>query len=278
MGIQGVTMLKSDALALEYKLVNGTACGNLRLSDSVNNPVGLGVAWISGYGLAEQLSDFLGSQLRAVRDDADLMSDITKIECDHCEEFLVATKEPYNYTRLSGLDPHEYTVMLSGINVYRCACGLAPEIPNVEGLQYAIGVALVMLDEPIKASGIKFLRKSLGLRQVDFAKMCAITPEWLSTVENAREKLSEPTETKMRLAFLSCLLGKPDVANHFDWPDLAAVIKKMAARTDKWISGSHQQRIDIGCPPAWMIMSESWPQESPCPSGGISGVSEKRGS
>lgn len=61
-------MQKTDALSLEYKLMNGTAFGNLDLADAVNNPVGLGIAWISGYGLTEQLRDFIGSQLRSVSD------------------------------------------------------------------------------------------------------------------------------------------------------------------------------------------------------------------
>lgn len=37
------------ALPLEHKLMNGRACGNLDLADVVNNPVGSGEVWVSGY-------------------------------------------------------------------------------------------------------------------------------------------------------------------------------------------------------------------------------------
>ena len=61
--------IENDALSLEYKLENRRACGYLDLSDIVNNPVGLGVVWISGYGLEKHLLGLLGSDLRALSDD-----------------------------------------------------------------------------------------------------------------------------------------------------------------------------------------------------------------
>jgi len=63
-------MTSNDGLSLEYKLVNGCARRNFDLSDVVNDPVGLGVVWISGYSLVEQLVDFLCADAGSVRDDS----------------------------------------------------------------------------------------------------------------------------------------------------------------------------------------------------------------
>ena len=49
----------NDGLPLEYKLQDRRPSGNLHLTDVLNNPVGLGIVWISGYSLQEELVDFL---------------------------------------------------------------------------------------------------------------------------------------------------------------------------------------------------------------------------
>ena len=61
-------MIQNDALSLEYKLVNGRASRDFHLADVVNDPAGLGVVWISGYSLQEQLGDFLRADSRALSD------------------------------------------------------------------------------------------------------------------------------------------------------------------------------------------------------------------
>ena len=59
----------NDALSLEYKLMYGRTTRHVDVADVVNNPIAEGVAWVSGLGLKEQLSDFLGSDLGSVGDD-----------------------------------------------------------------------------------------------------------------------------------------------------------------------------------------------------------------
>ncbi len=57
--LQSVTMTPiNDALSLEYKLKEGCAIGNFNVSDAVNNPFGLGIVWISGYGLQKEIIGF----------------------------------------------------------------------------------------------------------------------------------------------------------------------------------------------------------------------------
>ena len=67
-------MLTNDALPLEYKLVNACARRDLKLADVVNDPVGLGVVWISGLSTTEQLLSFIRGNRRSLSDDsADLL-------------------------------------------------------------------------------------------------------------------------------------------------------------------------------------------------------------
>lgn len=174
------------------------------------------------------------------------------IYCDRCEQALSQRTGPYDYTQLAGLNLREYEVMLFGINVWECRCGVAPEIPNVEGLHYAIGVALITQEGALRPSGLRFLRKALGLTQEAFAKLGYVTPEWLSKIEKGRERLSEVGDTQFRLAFLSQLLNKPDLTNHFEMPELDEVVQKLVERTN----AVDKSKIAIEGPPAWMIRDD----------------------
>ena len=56
-------MLELDGLSLEYKRDNGTARGNLEVSDLVNNPVAGGKCRVLGLSLPkETLDDLLGQR------------------------------------------------------------------------------------------------------------------------------------------------------------------------------------------------------------------------
>jgi transcriptional regulator with XRE-family HTH domain len=166
----------------------------------------------------------------------------------------VGRTRPFDYTQLAGLNLREYEVMLFGIKVWECGCGTAPEIPNVEGLHYAIGVALITKEGPLQPSGLRFLRKSLGLTQESFAKLGHVTAEWLSKVENGHERLGEARDTQFRLAFLGQLLEVPDLTNHFEMPELRGVVQGLAARTDEIVK---RLTISIEGPPAWMIKEDA---------------------
>lgn len=182
-------------------------------------------------------------------------SDLHTYRCDECGQLLKAEESPFDYTQLAGLCPKEYTVLLRGIRVYRCACGLTPEIPNIEGLHYALATALITTDEPLGGSAVRFLRQTLGMTQVKFAERCRISPEYLSGVENGRKTLRPQSDTHVRLVFLGELLRRPDIDQHFAMPDLKEVIKKLSERVSEVVRDL-RETIEIeneGCPPAWMI-------------------------
>lgn len=63
------TKFVNDALPLEYKLKERCAIGNFDVSDAVNNPIGLGIVGISGYGLQEEFLNFIGVKFRAFNND-----------------------------------------------------------------------------------------------------------------------------------------------------------------------------------------------------------------
>ncbi len=172
--------------------------------------------------------------------------------CEHCGQELKVRRQAYEYTELAGLSPKEYTVLVEGIDLYECACGLAPEIPNVEGLHYAIGTALITDESPIRSSGFVFLRKTLGMTQARFSKWVGITSEYLSEIENGRRP-SLAQETVIRLRFFAELLGKPDLEDRFRLPFVREVVGRLTATADRLVEDLEAEKIEIESPPAWMI-------------------------
>ena len=69
-------LMDSDALALEYKRNYGVACGNLDISDLINNPAASGECSVFGLSLKEELPYVIGRQTRSVGDD---VSDTTLV-------------------------------------------------------------------------------------------------------------------------------------------------------------------------------------------------------
>ncbi len=62
--------LKNRGLPFERELIERSARGYLNVSDVMNNPVGLGIVWISGHGLGKPFFDFFGLEPGAFSDDA----------------------------------------------------------------------------------------------------------------------------------------------------------------------------------------------------------------
>lgn len=60
--LDGVTGYQLDALSLEYKRVNGSARGNLDVTNLVNNPAANGVTSVLGPSLEEEIADLLRSE------------------------------------------------------------------------------------------------------------------------------------------------------------------------------------------------------------------------
>ncbi len=81
--------------------------------------------------------------------------------------------------------PHVY---LQDIDTFTCvACGAKDvQITDLEGLLNAIFTAILLVNRPLKGAEIRFVRRRLGLRAKDFAKMIGYSAEVLSEIENER--------------------------------------------------------------------------------------------
>lgn len=113
------------------------------------------------------------------------------------KEFTSTPEKPYHFTD-SGL-PNIY---LAGVRYFECECGERfVEIPALKQLMSLIARHTVMKDQSLTGVEIKFLRKRLGQKAADFAEMVKLQPETLSRVENSKQKISEKTDTYIRIYY-----------------------------------------------------------------------------
>jgi len=124
---------------------------------------------------------------------------LKKHECGVvCKTHTATEKSPYLYTG-SGLS----NVFLAGIKYCECKiCGAkAADIPALNQLLKGIARTIVSKKSNLSGEELRFLRKRLGKRAIDFATMIGITPEYLSKCENGHEPLSRTTERFVRLVY-----------------------------------------------------------------------------
>jgi hypothetical protein len=123
-------------------------------------------------------------------------------KCCHCEQSAqkhFATAElPYHYVG-SGLQ----SVYLVGVTYYVCAeCNKqAAEIPGMKELHEAIARTIVSKASPINGDELRFLRKRLGIKAVDFSPMVSLTPEYLSALENSPDPIDPGRDKLVRLIY-----------------------------------------------------------------------------
>jgi DNA-binding transcriptional regulator YiaG len=118
--------------------------------------------------------------------------------CDETAEKRLATHDvPYRYVG-SGLQ----NVYLVGVTYYVCECGKqAAEIPAMRNLFDALGRTIVSKTSPLTGPELRFLRKRLGKKAVEFAPMVSLTPEHLSTLENSPDPVDEGRDKLVRLIY-----------------------------------------------------------------------------
>jgi transcriptional regulator with XRE-family HTH domain len=113
------------------------------------------------------------------------------------QEFRATMDEPYHFLA-SGLP----NVFLVGIKYYRCECNKElVDIPAIKQLLNLIGRDLVESGSALTGAEIKFLRKRLGQKSVDFARQIGLEPETLSRIENDHVPASERTDKLVRLYY-----------------------------------------------------------------------------
>ena len=109
-------------------------------------------------------------------------------DCDASFVERTATMEASYHFVDSGL-PNVY---LAGIRYWTCKeCGKqAAEIPFLKDLMVKIARAVVRQEAPLDNNEIRFLRKRLGKKSSEFAKIIGVSPEHLSRLESSDEEYS----------------------------------------------------------------------------------------
>jgi putative transcriptional regulator len=113
------------------------------------------------------------------------------------QKFLATDDRPYHFAEC-GL-PNVYLV---GVRYFKCECGeKCVEIPAIKQLMSLIARHTVTKQQSLTGLEIKFLRKRLGQKAIEFAPAVKLQPETLSRAENGRQQVSEKTDTYIRLYY-----------------------------------------------------------------------------
>jgi putative zinc finger/helix-turn-helix YgiT family protein len=98
-------------------------------------------------------------------------------------------------------------VYLAGIKYRVCLkCGKqSAEIPAVKQLLAVIARAVVESESPLTGAEIRFLRKRIGKKASDFAKIIGVTPEQVSRWENEHNPPEQSADKLIRVFY--CLLS-----------------------------------------------------------------------
>jgi DNA-binding transcriptional regulator YiaG len=116
-------------------------------------------------------------------------------------EHLATEEAPFHFTD-SGLD----NVYLIGIQYFRADDGTAAaEISAMKQLMRLIASDLLYSESTLTGQEIRFLRKRLGKKSVEFAQWIKVEPETLSRIENEKQPVSAQVDALTRLYYLlSC--------------------------------------------------------------------------
>jgi len=113
------------------------------------------------------------------------------------QELCSTVDNPYHFVD-SGLD----NVFLVGIKYKRCACGeVVADIPAIRQLLTLISRDVVEQEFSLSGAEVRFLRKRLRIKQLDFAKQLGVEVETLSRIENGHVPASERTDKFIRLYY-----------------------------------------------------------------------------
>jgi len=120
----------------------------------------------------------------------------------HWKEHAATEREPFHFVD-SGLS----NIYLAGIKYFTCSeCGRTiAEIPAIKQLMRVIARDIVF--NPVSLSGeqVKFLRKRVGKKSADFAKLLGVEAETFSRYENGKQQPAESIDKLIRLVYaLNC--------------------------------------------------------------------------
>lgn len=172
--------------------------------------------------------------------------------CEHCDRPFERVSQPFEYAALAGLDPREHTVLLHSIEVDRCACGVSPRIPNVEGLHSALVVALCSHPRRLDPTGLRFLRKTLGLTQRAFGELVGVGDVTVSKWENGASRPAPHTEIAARTCVVSELIEDPSLREVFDIERAHALLRALRQLKPKEVGKDKPVEL-TSVPPSWRL-------------------------
>jgi putative zinc finger/helix-turn-helix YgiT family protein len=144
----------------------------------------------------------------------------------------VIKDQAYHY-KDCGLD----NVEIYGIPQYKCrSCDeIYVSIPKIKQLHKVLGMNLCCREEKLTGREIKFLRKELRLKAIEFAELLSVAPSTLSRYENDHEHPGETTEKLIRTIYLNMASSDADGAINVDWRQLLSKAAKLPANREKKI-------------------------------------------
>jgi putative zinc finger/helix-turn-helix YgiT family protein len=137
----------------------------------------------------------------------------------HCCEEVAVTRHatvgaPYHFVE-SGL-PNVY---LAGVRYFVCEeCGLqTAEIPAAEKLMQAIARTSVESEVQLTGLEIRFLRKRLRKKAVEFAQIVGVSPEQVSRWEKGKNPPERSADKLIRLYYAEESGDRQLIRNITDW-------------------------------------------------------------
>jgi putative zinc finger/helix-turn-helix YgiT family protein len=128
------------------------------------------------------------------------------VDHQHTHQFAkqkATLNKPYHFVD-SGL-PNVYLI---GIDYRVCKeCGQqSADIPSLKNLLVVIGRAVVKKEAPLTGAEIRFLRKRLGKKATEFARIIGISDEQVSRWENGHNPPEESADKLIRVFY--CILSE----------------------------------------------------------------------
>jgi putative transcriptional regulator len=131
--------------------------------------------------------------------------------CPNCGGTHMTPRRAHHHFVESGLD----NVHLVNVPIVACAaCGEEIiSIPQPTQLMKCIAEEGVLLKPaPLSGPEIRFLRKNLMLKVVEFARLLGVDRVTVSRWENGHEKPARPTDRFIRLLYANQAMVRPEVA------------------------------------------------------------------
>ncbi len=130
-----------------------------------------------------------------------------KMVCPSCKKKQSPVISEYHYLE-SGLT----NVWLEGVKILKCECGEeVVSIPQILNLHKLIAEILLEQENQLSGREIRFLRKHMGMKAIDFAARLGVDNSTVSRWEHDKERPSESIDRLVRL-FYAIQMGLTDKA------------------------------------------------------------------